>query len=69
MMKAITNAKSALIPENTIGVIKPFFIQCSDIEAGATMHARKGGLVAGQAHFLLLSRRLSSPPARGQGES
>jgi len=42
MMKAITNAKSTLIAKNTIGVIKPFFLQFSTIEAGATMHARSG---------------------------
>src|SRR5260370_14996472 len=69
MMKAITNARNAVIAQNTVGVIKPFFLQCLDIDAGATMQARKGELVAGQAHFLLLSRRLSSPPARGQGQS
>src|SRR5712692_385777 len=42
IMKAITNARSALIAENTIGVIKPFFLQCLDIEAGATRRARSG---------------------------
>src|SRR5260370_6766882 len=103
MMKAITNARNAVIAQNTVGVIKPFFLQCLDIDAGATMQARrgaggttgpptnpdsdrtrtakcwnetgleccagKGELVAFQAHFLPLSRLLSSPPARGQGES
>src|SRR6266853_1958936 len=42
IMIAITNARSAVIPENTVGVIKPFFLQCSDIEAGATMQAGRG---------------------------
>ena len=42
MMNAITNARNAVIPENTVGVIKLFFLQFSTIEAGATMHARSG---------------------------
>jgi hypothetical protein len=41
-MKAITNAKSTLMAKNTIGVIKPFFLQCLNIDAGATMQARSG---------------------------
>src|SRR5260221_1934070 len=42
IMVAITNARSAVIPESTVGVIKPFFLQCLDIEAGATMQAGRG---------------------------
>src|SRR5712692_8334692 len=42
IMNAITNAKSVVIPENTLGVIKPFVLQCPDIKAGATMQARSG---------------------------
>jgi len=42
MMKAITNARNAVIPDNTVGVIKLFFLQFSTIEAGATMQARSG---------------------------
>src|SRR5258708_20777101 len=42
MMKAITNARNAVIAQNTVGVIKPFFLQCLDIDASATMQAWRG---------------------------
>ena len=42
MMNAITNARNAVIAQNTVGVIKPFFLQCLDIDASATMQAGRG---------------------------
>src|SRR5260370_5249291 len=42
IMIAITNARNAVIAQNTVGVIKPFFLQCLDIDAGATLQARSG---------------------------
>src|SRR5258708_33358316 len=39
MMKAITNARNAVLAQNTVGVIKPFFLEWLDIDAAATMQA------------------------------